>query len=258
MHQFQPLQSSRSRFERLAVCGVLLLLGLLISGVVYRDHDRLGTQEAERLAAQARVVDDNLIRQLNGVNQALIGIRDQLEYSGLNAAPAGITDRLKLLSDAMPGVRTLAVVDANGVVVSSTRPALVGTNSSQRDFFTTPRRQSNRDTLYVSEPFRSPLGPLVGAVGRVLTDADGGFAGVVVATLDPEYFQVVLRSVLYAPDMRTWLVHGDGMLFVSAPAKEAALGTNLSNPKSLFMRHRLTGKKPICSQRGPLPPVTSA
>ena len=77
------------------------------------------------------------------------------------------------------------------VVPTSTRKLLIGTNSSQRDFFDTPRRRPDRAVLYVSAPFKSPLGPFVIVIGRVLTSARGEFAGVVVATLDPGYFQVV-------------------------------------------------------------------
>ena len=243
MSASEASQTPRFRLEWLVVCASLLLLGVVMSAVTYREHARLGTQEAERLLAQARVIDDNLIRQLDGANRALIGVRDDIERSGVDGAAATTTDLLRRVTDAMPGIRTLAVVDARGLIVSSSRAELIGIDSSRRDFFTTPRQRPDRDVLFVSEPFKSPLGPLVGALGRVLTDAEGRFAGVVVATLDPEYFQVVLRSVLYAPDMRTWLVHGDGMQFVNAPPDDAALGTASTEPTSLFMRHRLTGQR---------------
>jgi diguanylate cyclase (GGDEF)-like protein/PAS domain S-box-containing protein len=63
-----------------------------------------------------------------------------------------------------------------------------------------------------------------------------------VATLDPEYFQVVLRSVLYAPDMRASLAHGDGQVFVNMPLNEQALGMSLARPGSMFTRHQQSGQ----------------
>ena len=85
------------------------------------------------------------------------------------------------------------------------------------------------------------MGPLVVCLGRVLTDAQGEFAGVVVATLDPAYFGVVLRSVLYAPDMRASLIHADGTVFVTMPLNEQVLGKNLAKSGSLFARHQQSG-----------------
>jgi hypothetical protein len=101
-----------------------------------------------------------------------------------------------MLTDAMPGVRTLAVLDATGTIVASSRAELLGVNSRQRELFAVPRGSQDAAVLYVSPPFKSVLGTLVVAVGRVLSGPHGEFAGVVTATLDPDYFDVVLRSVL--------------------------------------------------------------
>ena len=220
----------------------LVLVGVVLSGALYRERNIVGERESDRLQDQARVVDDNLIRQLEGVNNALIGIRDELEHSQLAAAESASAARLKLLSGAMPGVRTLVILDTRGVIVASSRPELLGVNSSKRDFFMTPRVRPDRGMLYVSAPFKSPLGPLVIAVGRIVSNAQGEFAGVVVATLDPAYFEVVLRSVLYAPDMRASIAHGEGQVFVTMPVNEKILGVNLANPTSMFTRHQQSGQ----------------
>ena len=242
MSQSITAQTRRFRVERLAVGGLLVLLGVVLSVALYRERDALGAQESDRLQTQARVVDENLIRQLEGANRALAGVRDELEHAGSGGTDAATSDRLKLLSDVMPGVRTMVVLDAHGMIVASSRAELIGTNSSQRDFFDTPRQRPSRAVLYVSAPFKSPLGPLVVAIGRVLTGNQGEFAGVVVATLNPEYFQVVLRSVLYAADMRAALAHGDGQVFVNMPVNEQALGMSLARPGSLFTQHQQSGQ----------------
>lgn len=62
------------------------------------------------------------------------------------------------------------------------------------------------------------------------------------ATLDPEYFGVVLRSVLYASDMRASVVHREGQVFVTMPANERILGVNLAQRGSMFTRHRQNGR----------------
>ncbi|MEO5770515.1 MAG: PAS domain-containing protein [Burkholderiaceae bacterium] len=79
-------------------------------------------------------------------------------------------------------------------------------------------------------------------VGRVLTDAAGAFAGVVTAALDPEFFEILMQSVLYAPDMRTALLHGDGTLFLYVPSLDRGVGTDRSKRISFFTRHRDSGQ----------------
>ena len=235
-------QTRRFGKEWLALGMFLVLLGVVVSWALYAERETLTAQEGERLQSQARVIDDNLIRQLEGANSALKAVRDEIERWGLADPDAATSQRLKLLSDAMPGVRTMAVVDARGVIVASSRVELLGANASQRDYFVTPRQRPDREALYLSAPFKSPLGPRVIAIGRVLTGAHGEFAGVVVATLDPDYFQVVLRSVLYAPDMRAALAHGDGQVFVNMPGNAQALSVNLAQPGSLFTLHQQSGQ----------------
>ena len=54
--------------------GVLwLLLGIALSYALHREYNSVEAQESDRLQAQARVVDENLIRQLEGANNALTG-----------------------------------------------------------------------------------------------------------------------------------------------------------------------------------------
>jgi len=237
-----PTQPRRFRVEWLVVSILLMLLGAASAAALYRERNLVEAQEGDRLQVQARVIDENLIRQLEGVSNALVGVRSELERAGSVVAEDSASSRLKLLSDAMPGVRTMVIVDVHGVIVASSRAELLGVNSSQRDFFATPRQRPDRGVLYVSAPFKSPLGPFVIAVGRVLTNPQGEFAGVVLATLDPDYFQVVLRSVLYAPDMRTSIAHGSGQVFVNTPLNEQALGLNLARPGSMFTRHQQSGQ----------------
>lgn len=237
-----PGRSRRFALEWLALALALAAFATVLVVALYREHQGTTQREADRLQVQARVVDENLTRQLQGANNALAGMRDQLEQPSPGMGAAAISARLKLLSSAMPGIRVLAVLDARGTVVASSREELLGVDSSQRAFFDTPRRQPNRAVLYVSAPFESSLGSIVVAISRTVSDAQGAFAGVVVATLDPAYFQVVLGSVNYAADMRAALAHGDGQVFVNMPKNERTLGMNLARPGSLFTLHKQSGR----------------
>lgn len=223
--------------------GVLLvLLAVVLAGALYREHAALEEQESDRLQVQARVIDETLARQLEGVSNALANIGRELGPDGGKPSWGSLSARLEAFTAAMPGVRTIAIVDAGGTIVASSRAGLVGVDTRQRVFPGWPQDYSNPATLYVSPPFQSSFGGFALAVGRSLSGPGGTFAGVVTATLDPEYFNVVLSSVLYAPDMRTTLIHGDGRIFLNVPTQAQALGMDLATPGSLFTRHQASGQ----------------
>jgi two-component system, cell cycle sensor histidine kinase and response regulator CckA len=237
-----PGTPRRYQFEWLLLGVVLLILGALIGDWLYAEHAQIESLERDRLQVQARVIDENLGRQLEGVNYALASIRDDLlRWNGetMSVAPS---NRLTVLSDAMPGVRTLLIANSEGTVLDSNQNQLIGRNFSEREYFKAPREHPDPAMLYVSPPFKTVFGVVVIAVTRAVIGPGGEFAGVVCATLDPDYFDVLLRSVLYAPDMRAVLVHGDGRAFVAMPPTARVVGVDLAKPGSFFSRHRESGQ----------------
>src|SRR3990172_827020 len=118
----------------------------------------------------------------------------------------------------------------------------MGMNFSAREYFKVPRERLDPATLYVSPPFKTVLGVFLINGTRVATGSRGEFAGIVSAALDPEYFNVLLQSVLYAPDMWVSIAHGDGMGFLYMPLNERAAGIDLAKPGSFFSRHRDSGQ----------------
>jgi len=241
-------QTRRFRAEWLAM-GVMhaIIAGVLV-GMLYREHASVEAEEGDRLGVQARVVDENLIRQLEGAEKALAGIGNDLRELDVSLDAPSLTAKLGLLTGAMPGISSMLVLDGTGTIVAASRDGLVGRNFRQREYFDAPRRGVDAAALYVSPPFTTSLGTYVIVVSRAITNRSGKFIGVVTATLDPDYFNVVLRSVRYAPDMRTTLVHSDGKVFLNMPPDVAALGRDLSTPTSLFTRHQRTGRVATLAQ----------
>ena len=222
----------------------LVTVGLLSGLSVYRDHQEIDTLERDRLQVQARVVAENLGRQLEGVSNALAGVRNDLASWDRSRLAELASPRLRALNDAMPGVRSLHILDADGRVLATSRdPATLGRSFAPRELFTLPRERPDPALLYLSPPYTSQReGLLTVNVGRAVIDANGAFAGVVTAALEPDYFEVMLGSVLYAPDMRTSLLHGDGFLFLSMPHVNQALAGDRSAGPSFFNRHRQSGQ----------------
>ncbi|OHC71492.1 MAG: hypothetical protein A3H93_20330 [Rhodocyclales bacterium RIFCSPLOWO2_02_FULL_63_24] len=222
---------------------VLFACGVAIAYSLYRDRQRIAVGEQERLAAHAQIVERNLAPQIFSTRRALDGILADLpswkqEKGGLKRA----NQRLKVISDTLPGIRTLLVTNADGIVIASDREELIGLDVSRRDYFQTPRQRPDGNILYVGPPIKAVLGVLVMTLGRAITGPSGEFAGVVNASVDPDYFRILLDSMRYTTDTWTYLAHGDGKLFLMMPEREALAGKNLGVAGSFFSRHRDSGQ----------------
>lgn len=245
-----PLASSShdQKLYKQAWLGLGLFLGFALGlGVfqLYANYIRITDEEHSRLQTQARVVADTLARQFEGANNALASVRYDLvsgDTRGAQAARGYAPSRLKALTDAMPGVRGIAVLDATGTLTITDRAELRGKNFRERAYFTIPQKDADYSRLYVSPPFKSIGGVHSISLSKALQGVNGKFSGVVTANLDPEYFEILAKSVLYAPDMEVGVVHASAQVFVDARHDEALLGRDLSAAASLFSQHVASGR----------------
>lgn len=235
----RPLPGSTSG-QWLILCVALLTLGGAAALALYVEHGRVEEREQNRLMTQARVIQDNIEQNLNATSQVLVDLRNALARRHWRQRE--LNDYLSTLTNAMPGVRTLLVLAGDGKVAAASRPELLGLDLAHRDYFQTARQNHGADTLFVSAPFQTALGIYGVNVARTLAGPNSEFSGIVVATLDPEYFRTLLASVIYANDMRSALAHGDGILFLTVPKRDRGVGMNLAQPGSFFTRHRDSGK----------------
>jgi diguanylate cyclase (GGDEF)-like protein/PAS domain S-box-containing protein len=205
MHKFPPSLPGVKQSHR-QWWALLLALLLVASGVgllLWQDLTHRLSTENDRLQVQARVIDEQLAQQIKSTNQVLHGIRDELNSWAGPGYQERVSGRLKALTDAMPGVSQIGVVDSQGLLLITGRGSATSSRTPDgvREFFLSPRTRANPDMLYVSEPLPGPNGVRGILLGRAILDAETGFAGMVYARLEPEFFSGVMRSVLYAPDM---------------------------------------------------------
>jgi diguanylate cyclase (GGDEF)-like protein/PAS domain S-box-containing protein len=221
---------------------VLLVVGLTIGYNLYVNYRMITRQEEQRLMTQARVISNNMERQIEATNLVLQGILADLPQIRDRQDREHTNKRLAVLVDAMPGIRTLFFTDAEGTVQASNRPELLDKNFKHRDYFRTPQSQPDQNLLYISPPFKSVLNIYIFNLTRMIPGPDGRFDGVITASVDPEYFTTLLQSVIYAPDMLTTINHGDGVRFMTIPQRDGQAGKNLAVPGSMFSRHQQSGK----------------
>ena len=120
-----------------ALC--MVALGGVIGWQLYVEYIRIDHSERELLLNHAQMIARNLSMELDATRQALLGIRSDPAYWAQVVATEAASQRLKTLADAMPGVRTILVLNSDGVVVTSNRGDIVGHNFSGREYFITTR-----------------------------------------------------------------------------------------------------------------------
>ena len=237
------LHARRSRWEWMLLALVLSVIGGFFVYDLGKDRSRIETRERERLSHQCTVVNMNLSRQFRTINLALTGIlREVPSWRRSKEGPAFASQHLKTLNDAMPGVLTFLVFDANGTVEASDKSELMGQNFSHRDYFQTVAKARNPATLFVLPPFITSRGNFTMNLARMIPGPQGEFAGVVLAALDAEEFKVLLDSVIYRPGIRAALIHGDGVPFLMAPNSKDVEGLDLVKPDSFFAEHLRSGR----------------
>lgn len=222
-----------------------LFLALLVAGIAVLRWDAWRNDRAAaraHLEAQVRAIADNLGQQLSGADAALRALRGRVDAGELRAADPAALRELQTLSAAMPGIRTLSVLDADGRVRLSNRPELVDGVFAGREYFLAARERNDPALLQLSTPFRTSLGVYSMNLSLSRRGPDGRFVGVVTATLDPDYFRTAMQAALYAPDMWAGLGHEGGTLVLQVPPRPELEGARLDRPGSMFERHRSSGQ----------------
>jgi diguanylate cyclase (GGDEF)-like protein/PAS domain S-box-containing protein len=228
-----------------ALAMLLLALAGFIGVDLHASRAAIEAQERVRLQQMAAMVEANLSSRLQSTSNALDSIRHDWSDRWLPQQDMSLLNqRLQSMVAAMSGVRSVTVVSREGDVIASNRLEFIGQNVHQAERYQAMRQGRDPSLLYVSTPFLSLTGVYSLAVGKVVLDARGELLGYVSAVLDPDYFSVLLESVLYAPDLRAALIHSDGQGIFRVPDAEKVAGLDfVKTPNTLFMRHLESGQK---------------
>ena len=227
----------------LSLAAFFLLLGGAITYFQVQDYNHIGVQEKENLAKLAEIIGKNLAPQIVLADHIITNIVNALpswraENDGFKRANRDI----KIINDTINGIPPLLVMDADGTVIVSSEPKLLGMNFAYRDYFITAKNHPDPAILQVSAPFKTVLNDYAFTLLRTLKGANGKFAGIVVVTEVPAYFTNLLNSVRHSPDVLTSITHGDGKMFLTSPLNEDLINKNLARPGTFFTRHRQSGR----------------
>jgi diguanylate cyclase (GGDEF)-like protein len=192
---------------------------------------------AEVLAADAARAFDSVDRSLRVAAIAHGDALDAAANPRAGAAAQRPHDVLVQIEQASPMIVAIGWTNAAGeLMAASHEENLRGRSVATRPYFIA-QRDNPHIGMFVSPPFRSTrTGRWITSASRRLVNADGSFAGVVNATLDPSYFAGIYRSIDLGNGGTVMLFHRSGLLLTREPFRADAIGRSFASGP-LFTTH---------------------
>ena len=221
----------------------LLVTGWLaaaaIVGALVVDGRSKALERGHRSAeALAQIVEEHSARTFQSVSLALSVIADAWELSRPPVNDAAFRELLRERLQDLPYVRALFIIGPDGFVIHDTDyPRRSAVSLVERPYF---RRYLDdpRVQREVSAPFSSgpgePSGWSVAVTERL--SRGGETRGVVVAAVQPAYFEALYRKLELSEGDVIALLHQEGSLIARHPAGEEEIGTPFRE-LPLFSQH---------------------
>jgi signal transduction histidine kinase len=223
------------------VPAVVLVLGIVLLGALdlmqsYNEAARRGEENAQNLA---HVLAEQTERTFQAVDFTLLGIRDALTaIPDRSDNDAHFRETLKEWLKALPYVRALYVIGPDGFIAHDTDyPSTPRVSLADRPYFKA-HREDPALGLHIGHPLRSrSVNVWFISFSRRINRPDGSFGGIVVAALEPKYFEQFYRGLSVGEKGIITLLLRDGTLLARSPASEEAIGKSFAavEPVSTYL-----------------------
>ena len=183
---------------------------------------RVAADNAARITARELVdtYEAQVVRALREIDQTLKFVKYAAESRRGGERIDVLKTRGLLLSDY---IFVLAIVDARGNVIETTRPGGKTDLAAEEDF-KRYRQNAQSDGMVVSLPLRDESGTWKLRFGRRLNAPDGSFAGAVIVSADAAYFASGYDSAKLGAHGMLGLLGTDGIFRVRRTGEAIAAG----------------------------------
>jgi len=216
----------------LALC-VGLLLALWIGIAVHmRVEKRSALENAERQVNNyARLLEEQTVRAVRVLDQTTVFVKTEYERLGKNFDLAGYAQRGVFL-DRFFNLIIIAGPDGNIVAADRKLPP---SNIADREHFKVHVEQESGQ-MFISKPVRGhSSGKWSVQFTRRINKADESFGGIVVASLDPNYFSAFYKSLDTGNGSVALLAGTDGIVRARRSDEDYTVGQDITNSE-LFKR----------------------
>lgn len=226
---------NRSLPRIIALSGIILTLAVIGLNIwtlreTWRDTLSQAQQMAVNLSlSQARQADDTLLQTELSLREVQHKVLDQAS-TGVDGA--ALSQTMRELQSRLPQLHGLFYYDAQGKwIATSEKVVPQNINNSDREYFQY-HRTNPRDSVHIGPVIRSrSTGELVIPVSLRVNDSSGGFSGVLLATIQVDYFrryysyyEMGARDVLV-------LMLPDSTVLYARPMPDSYIGKNLSSSR---------------------------
>lgn len=234
MHSSMPTISVFRRSQSIkavALLSLVMILSLVISSafLLLDLHERALAHAKGEIASLSRILSEQTTRAFDGVALSMRGARERLSDDiGRNLELNSFPVRLLLQSrtPGLPQIKSMFVVDRDGMVVNSSRKDFQAPFSiAHRDFFRHAADVSDDETLLVSRPEQARLdGQWTFYTSLRLRDESGKFRGLLIAAINIEYFESLYESIRLDFVSQIMLLNRDGLLMAGQHSEQPKLG----------------------------------
>ncbi|MBY0237836.1 MAG: two-component sensor histidine kinase [Burkholderiaceae bacterium] len=232
----------------LAGFALLLVAGTwTLTLVQLREARRLQLVDARSDAhALVRLFSEHANRTIEAADQAVMFLRHRY-----NSQAMALDINRELQEGLGPGdiYNLFTIVNQDADIVLSSKP-FVPTNLADREHFKV-HQQGDSDVPYISKPVLGRVSKKWSLqLTRRINHADGSFKGVVVTSMDPQYFIRLYHDINVGAQGSIALVGVDGVMRVRRVGNDESLGQDISaSPLFAAMRGATDG---LLEQTGPI------
>ncbi|WP_353153524.1 sensor domain-containing diguanylate cyclase [Herminiimonas fonticola] len=227
-----------------------LLLSILALNGWYTRAEKIREMETAT-GNMAKALAQHAENTIGGIDNLLVSMVEMLEHDSWNQQhPERMNQFLSQRVESLPPLHGLFVYDEHGQwIVNSQKILRTDLNNADREYFIFHRTHTDRGP-HLGPPIRSrSTGDWIITVSRRLQHADGSFAGVVLATINMQYFVKYYAGFDIGKSGAIALIADNGTLLVRRPFDEAVVGSDIKNGSvyRFYKRHGPAGTATLTS-----------
>ena len=235
------LQRSIHGHPILLVCGFVLSIALAALGTtVWKEivaRDAASDQAKWELQNLAHSLAEHAMHTFKAADVAMTAMANLCKHD--DPAASRLNAYLTAIVKELPQLREISILDAQGNWRYTSLDYLPNQNNAARSYFIR-HRDSASESMEITGPITSNLtGRPTIVLSKRISDAQGHFAGIVLAAIDYSYFEYFYRSFGMGSYGGITLLTGDGAVLVRWPS--GATRGDLSD-MPLFRTHLLAAK----------------
>lgn len=216
-----PGRAGQRSAAMLLALAVALMLGCLAGLWTLRQDEQ--NDERENLQRLALTLSEQTALAFREIDFILRETRPLLTPALLSGPGDKLHTLLRERFLGLPQGQALLVFGPDGRMLGHSREyPTPKVNIADREYFIAQKPLG--DALFISKPLRNRVnGRWMISLSRRISSPEGGFAGVVMAAVEMDYFSDLYRSLNLQPDARLELSRNDGVLLTSHPFDDDAL-----------------------------------